>query len=398
MIRTGLENLLQNPPAFLAGKKLGLLANPASIGPDYRHAKELIAKRFPGRLCALFSPQHGFFAEKQDNMIESDHSRDSLLGIPVFSLYGETRIPTQEMLAHVDALLVDIQDVGTRVYTFIHTLTLCMEAARDANIPLVVLDRPNPISGMRVEGNVLEPDQASFVGRHPIPMRHGLTMGEYALMANKVFHIGADLAVIPMTGWRRDMFFRDTGLPWVLPSPNMPTPETALVYPGQVIWEGTQLSEGRGTTKPFEFFGAPWLDTGAILKNLPQDALEGSILRPLIFEPTSGKHAGTPCHGFQIHVTQATKHQPYYQSLCLLKAVMDRHPTHFAFKNPPYEYEMEKLPMDLILGSRRLREAIAAGQSVKEMRQNWEKDRLAYCRKTAGFLLYGPKGDFDPDS
>lgn len=394
MIRTGLENLLQNPPAFLEGKNLGLLANPASIGSDFRHAKELIAQRFPNRLKALFSPQHGFFAEKQDNMIESDHMLDPALGIPIFSLYGETRIPSPDMLNQIDILLVDIQDVGTRVYTFIHTLTLCMEAARDAGIALVVLDRPNPISGMFVEGNVLEPEYSSFVGRHPIPMRHGLTLGEYALMANKVFHIGADVAVIPMQGWRRDMFFQDTGLPWVLPSPNMPSAETALVYPGQVIWEGTTLSEGRGTTKPFEIFGAPWLDTGALLRVLPRDALAGSILRPVVFEPTSGKHAGIPCRGFQIHVTQRDIYRPYYLSLCLLQAIMTRHPAHFALKQPPYEYEMEKLPLDLILGSRRLREALSLGQDPAELRRQWEKGRMEYCHGAADFLLYGPKEGF----
>ncbi|TYT74633.1 exo-beta-N-acetylmuramidase NamZ family protein [Desulfobotulus mexicanus] len=394
MTQTGLENLLNHPPAFLKNKRLGLLANPASIGPDYTHAKDMIHRRFPGQLAALFSPQHGFFAEKQDNMVESDHIHDKALGIPVFSLYGETRIPTKEMLALIDVLIVDIQDVGTRVYTFIHTLALCMEAARDADVSILVLDRPNPVSGIKVEGNVLEPEYASFVGLYPIPMRHGLTIGEYALMINKRFDIGASLAVVPMKGWQREMFFKDTGLPWVLPSPNMPTPETALLYPGQVIWEGTNLSEGRGTTKPFEFFGAPWLDTDAIIRKIPEDALGGSVLRPVIFEPTSGKQTGKPCMGFQIHVTSPEKHNSYYQSLCLLKAVMERHPSHFSFKNPPYEYEDKMLPMDMILGSRRLREAISVGESIAELRNNWLEGKRDYCRQAEEFLLYGPKTSF----
>ncbi|MCW7754156.1 DUF1343 domain-containing protein [Desulfobotulus sp. H1] len=391
MTGTGLDNILKNPPAFLSGRKLGLLANPASTGPDCIHTRDHIQKRFPGQLTALFSPQHGFFAEKQDNMIESAHMEDPILGIPVFSLYGETRIPTPEMLGHIDILLVDIQDVGTRVYTFIHTLALCMEATRKAGIPIVVLDRPNPIGGIKAEGPLLEPEQASFVGLYPIPMRHGLTIGEYALMINTVHQIHADLAVIPMTGWRRDMGFRETGLPWILPSPNMPSPETALVYPGQVLWEGTNLSEGRGTTKPFEFFGAPWLNTHAILRRLPEDALAGSILRPLVFEPTSGKYAGEPCHGFQIHINEPASYSPCYQSLCLLQAVMEQHPSSFALKEPPYEYEYEKLPMDMILGSSKIRESLQNGVSANELRQTWQKDLADYRSRTKDFLLYGPK-------
>lgn len=388
MIRTGLEKLLANPPSYLAGKRLGLLANPASVDSRYRHAKDLVAKRFPGQLTALFSPQHGFFAEKQDNMIESGHMQDPVLHIPVFSLYGETRKPTPEMLSHIDVLLVDIQDVGTRVYTFIYTASYCMEAARDAGVRVVVLDRPNPLSGASIEGNLLEEEYASFVGRYPLPMRHGLTMGEFALFINQHHAIGADLEIIPMDGWKREMFFKDTGLPWVLPSPNMPTPETALVYPGQVLWEGTLLSEGRGTTKPFEFFGAPWLSPEKILARMPEKSLEGSILRPVIFEPTSGKHAGLPCKGFQIHVADPAKHSSYYQSLCLLSAVIREHPEDFAFKNPPYEYEFEKLPMDLILGSRKLREAIVAGEDMQSLRKGWKRGEDAYKESIRPFLLY----------
>lgn len=388
MIRTGLENLLQNPPVSLKGKRLGLLANPASIDSKYRHAKDLIAERFPGQLKALFSPQHGFFAEKQDNMIESDHMKDPVLGIPVFSLYGETRKPTPEMLSHIDVLLCDIQDVGTRVYTFIYTASYCMEAARAAGVKVMILDRPNPISGEIIEGNLLEEEYASFVGRYPIPMRHGLTMGEFCLYINEVHGIGADLEIIAMDGWKRKMMFWDTGLPWVLPSPNMPTPETALVYPGQVIWEGTNISEGRGTTKPFEFFGAPWLSPEKILERMPKEALSGSVLRPVIFEPTSGKHAGVPCRGFQIHVADPKIHASYFQSLCFMSAIIKAHPEEFTFKNPPYEYEFEKLPMDLILGSRDLREAIVAGKNMLALRESWKEGEGSYKEQIKDFLLY----------
>ncbi|MDL2286600.1 DUF1343 domain-containing protein [Desulfococcaceae bacterium OttesenSCG-928-F15] len=388
MIRTGLEKLLTNPPAYLSGKRLGLLANPASIDSVFRHAKDLVAKAFPGQLKALFSPQHGFFAEKQDNMIESDHMRDPVLGIPIFSLYGETRKPTPEMLSHIDVLLVDIQDVGTRVYTFIYTVSYCMEAAKEAGVKVVILDRPNPASGAIIEGNLLEEEYASFVGRYPIPMRHGLTIGEFCLYINERHAIGADLEIIPMDGWKREMFFGDTGLPWVLPSPNMPTPDTALVYPGQVIWEGTNVSEGRGTTRPFEFFGAPWLEPEKILGRMPEKALAGSILRPMAFEPTSGKHAGIPCKGFQIHVTDPKIYPSYFQSLSFLSAIIQEHPEHFAFKNPPYEYEFEKLPMDLILGSRNLRELIEAGEDMGKLRENWKDQEEAYKEEIRPFLLY----------
>lgn len=396
MTRTGLEQLLFSPPAALAGKRLGLLANPASVDGTLRHARDAIADRFPGRLTALFSPQHGFFAEKQDNMIESGHITDPALGIPVFSLYGTTRIPTKKMLETIDLLLVDIQDVGTRVYTFIYTIAYCMEACRDAGIPVWILDRPNPIGGSRVEGNLLETQFASFVGRYPIPMRHGLTVGEFARLANDAFGIGADLTVIPMDGWEREMDFQATKRPWVLPSPNMPTPDTALVYPGQVIWEGTNVSEARGTTRPFEMFGAPWMDPVAIASHLPEDALTGSVLRPTIFEPTSGKHARTPCRGFQIHVTDPRVYRPYYQSVCLLRAVISCHEEAFGWKQPPYEYEFEKLPMDLILGSQDLRKAIQKGVFPQHLTQSWEEECRSFTALARPHLLYPAAGDFSP--
>ena len=258
-VLSGLERLIADPPAWLEGRRLGLLCNPASVDSGLRHARHLLRDRFPGALRALFSPQHGFFAEKQDNMIESDDMVDPVLGIPVFSLYGSTRIPSAGMLADIDVLVVDLQDAGTRVYTFATTLSYCMETAAACGKTVLVLDRPNPTGGAAVEGNLLRAEWASFVGRYPIPMRHGLTLAELARLFNAAFGIGCDLQVMPMSGWKREMTFADTGLPWVAPSPNLPTPAAALVYPGQVLWEGTNVSEGRGTTQPFELFGAPYL-------------------------------------------------------------------------------------------------------------------------------------------
>ena len=256
-ILTGLDTLKHTPVPDLKGKRLGLLANPASVDSSFCHAKTLIRQHYPGQLTALFSPQHGFHAEKQDNMIESDHGRDPELGIPIYSLYSETRIPTPEMFDDIDALLVDIQDVGTRVYTFIYTISHCMETAAKTGKQVVILDRPNPIGGKQVEGNILEEGFTSFVGRFPIPMRHGLTVGEIASLFNREFNINCDLKVIPMEGWQREMYWEETGLPWIPPSPNLPTPLSCVVYPGQVIWEGSLLSEGRGTPCPLNNSAPP---------------------------------------------------------------------------------------------------------------------------------------------
>jgi uncharacterized protein YbbC (DUF1343 family) len=261
IVQTGIERFVSEKSLskIVKGKRLGLLANPASVDRKLRHSRDLIAKSFPGRLKALFSPQHGFFSEKQDNMIASSDMADPFLKIPVFSLYGATRRPSKEMLDLIDVLIVDLQDVGTRVYTFIYTMALCLEAARKYDKAVVVLDRPNPIGGIQIEGNSVKSDYASFVGMYPVPMRHGLTIGEIARLFNDYFRIGSDLTVVSMAGWKRDMYFSDTSLPWVLPSPNLPAPASAVVYPGQVLWEGTNISEGRGTALPFQLFGAPFL-------------------------------------------------------------------------------------------------------------------------------------------
>jgi len=387
-VLTGLENLINNPPAWLADRRLGLLCNPASVDSEFRHARDLIHSRLPGHLTAIFSPQHGFFAEKQDNMIESADLMDPVLNIPVFSLYGKTRKPTAAMFDAIDVLIIDLLDVGTRVYTFLTTVSYCLEAAARTGKPVLVLDRPNPVGGLQVEGNRLLPDYASFVGRYPIPMRHGLTIGEYARFINDFYGIGCQLDVIPMTGWRRRMYYRDTGLHWVCPSPNLPTPESATVYPGQVIWEGTNISEGRGTALPFEIFGAPFLDTGKILADLEGNRLPGAILRPLVFEPTSGKWSGTPCRGFQIHVTDPIAFFPYETTLKLLSAILRLHGDRFEWKTSPYEYEFEKLAIDLILGDPQIRTALEKGTDPVELRRQWEPDLSEFAASTRPFQLY----------
>ncbi len=387
-VETGLEIVAQNPPAGLKASRLGLLCNPSSANRKFVHARTILDALFPGHLKALYSPQHGFYAEKQDNMIESGDLCDAILKIPVFSLYGRTRSPTREMFDPIDILLVDLPDVGTRVYTFATTVAYCLEAAKKFGKKVVLLDRPNPVGGMIVEGPVLKPECASFVGPYPIPMRHGMTMGELARLYNNHFGIGADLEVVPMRGWRREMLFRDTGLPWIAPSPNLPTPESALVYPGQVIWEGTNVSEGRGTTQPFELFGAPFFDPEKIVHYLGKDYPLGAVLREVAFEPTSNKWKGKPCRGFQIHVTEPQTFLSFETSLALLQAVLAIHSDRFEWKSPPYEYEFEKRPIDLILGDAHLCRELAAETDLGLLKKGWLEELGEFEKLRHNVLLY----------
>lgn len=388
MITIGLENL-SSATDTLRGKRIGLLCNHASTDSGLRHSRDVLLDLYGTQLTCLFSPQHGFFSEKQDNMIESDHGVDPVSGLPVFSLYGESRRPSRTMFDKIDLLLIDIVDVGTRVYTFLYTMAYCMEAAAKYGKKVLVLDRPNPIGGTAVEGNILKADCSSFVGLYAIPMRHGMTFGELALYINAEYSIGADLEVLTMQGWKRSMLFRDTGFPWVAPSPNMPTPETALVYPGQVIWEGSNCSEARGTTLPFECVGAPFWRHDEILNALEGTDLPGCVLRPLVFQPTSGKWMQQDCVGFQIHVTDANDFLPYRTSLALLQAVIQCYPDAFSYKEPPYEYEFERLPMDLILGDKELRCELESGVDLLALEQKWQKPLQGFMKKRKDYLLYG---------
>jgi len=388
MIVIGLEVLLESQPSFLRGKRLGLLTNQASVNRDLIHNRILLQQGYGLQLTTLFSPQHGFYSEKQDNMIESDHSIDDVTGLPIFSLYGDLRKPSEQMLENIDILLIDLMDVGTRVYTFLYTLGYCLEAAAEYNKKVVILDRPNPINGIKVEGNLLTRECESFVGLYPIPMRHGLTFAELAKYINETRGIKADLTVIPMRGWHREMGFRETGFPWVYPSPNMPTPETAAVYPGQVIWEGTNISEGRGTTMPFELFGSPFIEHQAVLEEIKKTNLPGCYIRPLLFQPTSGKWADKVCRGFQVHVVESSEFMPYRTSLAFLSALLKLYPDQFCYKQPPYEYEFTRLPMDLILGSKKVRQELEKGTPVLDIEANWQKELEEFEKIREQFLLY----------
>ncbi|MBI1950570.1 MAG: DUF1343 domain-containing protein [Acidobacteria bacterium] len=382
--------------------------HPASVTSRYVPAKQIVHGLCGRNLKALLGPQHGVAGEKQDNMVESGHGREAGLGIPVHSLYSETRSPTARMLRDIDLLLVDLQDVGTRVYTFEWTTALALEACARAGREVVVLDRPNPIGGLEVEGNLIRPGFTSFVGLYPVPMRHALTLGELAALVNARMAGGApgarpvrrgdgvswrcpglcDLTVVPMTGWRRRMLFPDTGLPWVLPSPNMPTFDTAAVYPGQVLLEGTNVSEGRGTTRPFEIFGAPWLDIRAVRRRFEKRRLPGLVLRDHAFEPTFHKWAGEVCQGFQIQVTDAAVFRPYVTTLALLQDLISEHRDRFKWKQPPYEYVTDRLPIDVLTGDPAVRQALELGTDLRVLERAWRREITSFRRESREFHLY----------
>ena len=321
VVRSGLDVLLHEAVVDLDSARLGLLMNQASLDHQGRFACDALAARYRGQLRALFSPQHGFWGEQQANMVESPHQQHPILGIPIHSLYSETRRPTAEMLADIDVLLIDLQDVGTRVYTFLWTVLNCLRACAAEGIDVVVLDRPNPLGGRATEGAVLGSEFRSFVGDACVPMRHGLTLAEMSLLLSETERIGATLTAVTMHNWRRSMQFLETGLPWAVPSPNLPTPQSATVYPGQVLLEGTNVSEGRGTTTPFEISGAPFVDPFVLAEDMNRRELPGAAFRPVRFRPTFDKWAGEICGGVVIAVTDATRYQPYRTSLELLAAI-----------------------------------------------------------------------------
>jgi len=372
----------------LDGVRVGVVCNPASVDREFRHIADRLAGHRAARLSAIFGPQHGFRSDVQDNMIETRHARDEVRRVPVYSLYSETREPTAEMLRDLDVLVIDLQDVGVRIYTYIYTLANCLKAARRHGLKVIVCDRPNPIGGAQVEGMVLAPGFESFVGMYPIPMRHGMTIGEIARLFNEHFGIGADLDVIVMEGWRREMYWDNTGLTWIMSSPNIPTFETTLVYPGGVLFEGTNVSEGRGTTRPFELIGAPWVIAERFADAMNRRGMPGVFFRPVLFEPTFHKHANHGCAGCQIHVTNRWTFRPVEAGVALIEAFRAASPEQFAWKNPPYEYEFDKMPIDCLAGSAALREQIDAGASAADIARAWEPAVAEFSRIRTRYLLY----------
>ncbi len=384
----GIDSFLSRPPKDLIRKHWGLLSNQASVNQDGYYSKDLLRGKFEKNLSCLFSPQHGFWGTEQDNMVETKDSMDATTGLPIYSLYSRTRRPTARMLQAVDVLLIDLQDVGTRVYTFITTLVYCLQEARTQGKEIIVLDRPNPIGGLAVEGNILQSDLTSFVGVFPLPMRHGLTMGELAKLFNQELVINAELRVIPLEDWDRSMYFDQTEYPWIMPSPNMPGLNTALVYPGQVLFEGTNISEGRGTTRPFEIFGAPFIDPSKIMKSLKDVPLPGVHLREIAFRPAFQKWQGQECRGLFLQVHDRQVFKPYLTSLILLQAIRLTYPEAFSWKAPPYEYETKRLPIDLLIGDQKIRQALEAGDSIAELEAAWQNRLNDFLKKRKKYLLY----------
>jgi uncharacterized protein YbbC (DUF1343 family) len=387
-VTVGLETCLASPPDVLSGARFGLLANLASVDRRFRYAHERLSEAFPGQLAALFSPQHGFFGEDQDNMIETPHGRDRRLRVPIYSLYAETRKPTAESLEGLDCLVVDLQDVGTRVYTYVWTLSYCLEACAERGLPVLVLDRPNPLGGRRVEGPRLQMPCASFIGRAPVPMAHALTLGEMARYLNRCMGIGATVEVVPMTGWRREMTYRETGWRWIPTSPNLPRLEGVDLYPGMVLVEGTNLSEGRGTTTPFEIVGAPFIDPDALADALRQWGLPGVAVRPVVFKPTFQKWQGQPCGGVFLHVLDRQAFRPYRSAVALLGCVRQLWPEAFQWRPPPYEYETRKMPIDLLSGAPDLREGIEEGLTPSRLDELAAVDEAGWWSEVEPYLLY----------
>jgi uncharacterized protein YbbC (DUF1343 family) len=373
---------------LIEGARVGLVCNQASVDHSLRHSADLLKSLEGLKLSALFGPQHGIRGDVQDNMVETAHTLDALTGLPVYSLYSETREPTERMLEGLDVIVCDLQDVGCRIYTFAYTIANCMRAARRMGKRVIVCDRPNPIGGVGVEGNVLEPGFESFVGQFPLPTRHGMTMCELARMFNEHWGIGCDLEVVTMDGWSRELWFEETGVPWVLPSPNMPTVESASVFPGTVHLEGTQLSEGRGTTRPFELVGAPYVDSFELARRLESFDLPGVKFRPTGFMPTFQKHSGRACGGVQIHVLERLEFRPVLTGIAVLKACFDLYGGEFRWKDPPYEYVYDKNPFDVIAGTDFLRRALERGDTLEAIDDAWKEGLLTFESVRADYLLY----------
>jgi uncharacterized protein YbbC (DUF1343 family) len=388
-VRTGLDVLRAQQFAPLRGLRVGLVTHPAAVTADLRHAADLLAPAPGVRLAALFGPEHGLLGQAQDLVGVPDGGAGA--GPRVVSLYGDragSLRPTDAQLDGLDALVIDLQDVGSRYYTFQATMLFCLEAAARRGLGAVVLDRPNPLGGDAVEGPALRPGFESFVGVHPLATRHGLTIGELARLYRAERVPGCELTVVPCEGWRRDMDFDQTGLPWVLPSPNMPTVDTAFVYPGQCLLEGTNLSEGRGTTRPFELCGAPWIDPLRLCARLRDEGLPGVAFRPAWFRPTFQKFAGQTCGGVQVHVLDREAVRPVRTGLALLAALREQSGPAFAWRREVYEFVTAPIAIDLLFGSDRERTALEAGQSPAEIARAWELEEEAFRARRRPYLLY----------
>jgi len=384
MVITGLQQLAITARDELRGRRIGLVTQPAAVLPNMQAAEDALL--YAGvAITALFGPEHGFDGSAADGAAV-DHGVHARLGIPVYSLYGADREPTDAMLAEVDVMVFDMQDVGVRFYTYLSTLYYLLRASGRTGIPLLVLDRPNPIGGVAVEGPPVEPGLESFVGIMDVPIRHGMTLGELAQLINVEQGFGADLIVLPMDGWQRAQWFDETGLPWVPTSPGMPHLSTATVYPGMCFFEGTNLSEGRGTTLPFEVAGAPWLDGYRLAVSLNHLDLPGVRFRPVHFVPSSSKHAGVACQGVQVHALDRTAMRAVTTGLHVIAACRAQDPDRFAFLESSWEGRPPHF--DLLAGSAALREGLSLGYDVAGLTAGWAAYEAGFRARRAPHLIY----------
>lgn len=391
IVQTGLDVLLDEGCDVLRDLRVGLVANPASVNSRLEHIADVLASVPHLRLAAIFGPEHGFGGEAQDLIGVKDaiHAR---YGCPIYSLYGETAqslSPRPELLRGLDILVIDLPDIGSRYYTFQATMLLCLEAAAASDLPVVILDRPNPLDGVTIEGPTVQAGYESFVSIHPIPTRHGMTLGELAQLYVAERRIPVVLHIIPCKGWRRDLYFDETFLPWIMPSPNMPILETAMVYPGQCLLEGTNLSEGRGTTRPFELCGAPWIQPHRLIDRLNDMSPGGVFFRPIQFRPAFNKFAGQRCGGVCLHITDRNSFRPVRTGLAVLTAMRAESPEHFRWRTEPYEFVEDRPAIDLLFGGPRERLAISAGLDLAAIVRPWAEEEAAFKARREPYLLYG---------
>lgn len=388
MTITGLESILGKLPSVLERKRIGLLCHAPSITRDFRHITEIFYERKDCKLSAIFGPQHGLYGQTQDNMIEWQSLLHPVFRVPLFSLYGEHRKPTAEMLSHIDVMVVDLQDVGARLYTYIWTVKLCMEACSEKGIPVVILDRPNPVARLRCDGPVLKEEFFTFVGGACIPLCHRMTIGEMAVWLREKYYPSCELNVVWMKDWKRSSTYSDTGLPWVLPSPNMPTEKSAIVYPGTVLIEALNISEARGTTIPFELFGSPDIDAEKLKKNLDSRKIPGCAFRVHDFIPAFHKFAGQYCRGIQIHVTDIEKYLPVTTAFDIFDAIIETSPGALVFKRPPYEYEYHLMPFDILSGDSGMREVLEKRGNLKAEKERWKEEINEFTKEFSKIGAY----------
>ena len=387
---SGIEVLLGKKPDLLDGKSLGVLVHQASIDSHLRYTFDRLAGAGNSVVKALFGPQHGIFGTTQENMIPWEGFLDRERGLRVHSLYGDTRHPTEEMMEGIDLFIIDLQDVGARYYTYLWTALCTVEVCARMNVPVAVLDRPNPIADIGLAGPTIHPDYLSFVGLFPLPVCHAMTMGEILHMINVERNLGCEIEVVTMEGWRRDMSFARTGLPWVPPSPNMPTPDTAMVYPGFCLLEGTNLSEGRGTTRPFEIFGAPFIEPVRLARELNGLELPGCRFRPIHFRPAFHKFHDRLCRGAFVHVTHRGRFEPVLTAVAVLATVRDLYGEALRWRTGPYEFEKEKLPIDILSGDASLREQVDGGTPPGEIATGWDAGIEEFRKMALPYIQYDP--------